>query len=133
MLRFRNMPIPDFGYASEDWQQREIPSTWRVSPSASEYPVNNRLKDTAVGERPQERLEKFGAAALSDTELLALVLRSGTRGSDVVTVATCLMAEAGSLGGLLAWRGSDFRRLKGIGRIKGYQLTAAMEIARRAL
>ena len=37
----------------------------------------NRLRETAVGERPQERLEKLGAAALSDTELLAMLLRSG--------------------------------------------------------
>ena len=51
---------------------------------ASAYPVPNRLRETAVGERPQERLEKLGAAALSDTELLAMLLRSGTRGYDVL-------------------------------------------------
>ena len=39
-----------------------------------------RLRDLALGERPQERLERFGAAALSDTELLAMLLRSGCRG-----------------------------------------------------
>jgi DNA repair protein RadC len=87
----------------------------------------------AVGERPQERLERFGANALSDTELLAMLLRSGTRGQDVVTLAERLVAEAGSLGGLLAWKEADFCRLKGIGRVKALQLVAAMEVARRVI
>ncbi len=78
-------------------------------------------------------MEAFGAGALSDTELLAMLLRSGTRGQDVITLAGRLIAEAGSLGALLAWREGDFRRLKGIGRVKGLQLVAVMEVARRAL
>jgi DNA repair protein RadC len=93
----------------------------------------NRLRGTVVSERPQERLETFGPAALSDTELLAMLLRSGTRGQDVVTLAGRLVTEAGSLGGLLSWREADFRRLKGIGRIKALQLVAVMEVARRVL
>ena len=87
----------------------------------------------AVGERPQERLEKHGAAALSDAELLAMLLRSGTRGQDVFTLSTRLVAEAGSLGGLIGWTETDFRKLKGIGRVKALQLLAVMEIARRVL
>ena len=102
-------------------------------PDAPEYPVPNRLRETAVGERPQERLEKLGAAALSDTELLAMLLRSGTRGHDVLTLASRLMAGAGSLAGLIAWREKDFRKLKGIGRVKALQLLTVMEIARRIL
>ena len=58
----------------------------------------NRLRDTAAAERPQERLEKFGAAALTDAELLAMLLRSGTRGQDVLTLATRLVQEAGTGG-----------------------------------
>ncbi len=91
----------------------------------------NRLK--SIAERPQERLENFGAGALSDTELLALLLRSGTRGHDVITLASRLIAEAGSLGGLIAWCDADFRRLKGIGRVKAVQLVAVMEVARRVV
>jgi DNA repair protein RadC len=97
------------------------------------YREGNRLKELAVGERPQERLEKFGAAALSDTELLAMLLRSGTRGQDVLTLAGRLISEAGSLAGLIAWKETDFRRLKGIGRVKALQLITVMEIARRVL
>jgi DNA repair protein RadC len=100
---------------------------------SSEYPLANRLRETAVGERPQERLQRHGAAALSDTELLAMLLRSGTRGQDVLTLSSRLIAEAGSLAGLISWKETDFKKLKGIGRIKALQLIAVMEIARRVL
>jgi DNA repair protein RadC len=103
------------------------------SSSATEYPANNRLRETAVGDRPQERLERLGAGALSDSELLAMLLRSGTRGHDVLTLATRLIAEASSLAGLIAWKEADFRRLKGIGRVKALQLLTVMEIARRVV
>jgi DNA repair protein RadC len=111
------------GYANNAFQVSEPP----------EYPVQNRLRETAVAERPQERLEKFGAGALSDTELLAMLLRSGTRGHDVLTLTTRLIAEAGSLAGLIAWRAEDFQKLKGIGRVKALQLVAVMEVARRVV
>jgi DNA repair protein RadC len=102
-------------------------------PATSEYPLPNRLRETAVSERPQERLERLGAAALSDTELMAMLLRKGTRGVDVLTLATRLIGEAGSLAGLIAWREEDFRKLKGIGRVKALQLLAVMEVARRVI
>ncbi|HWZ93902.1 MAG TPA: DNA repair protein RadC [Opitutaceae bacterium] len=95
--------------------------------------LENRLKTLATGERPQERLEKLGPAALSDTELLAMLLRSGTRGNDVLTLASRLIAEAGSLAGLIAWREPDFQKLHGIGRVKALQLVAVMEMARRVI
>ena len=102
-------------------------------PEAPEYPLANRLRETAVAERPQERLEKFGAGALSDTELLAMLLRSGTRGHDVLTLATRLIGEAGSLAGHIVWRADDFEKLKGIGRVKALQLVTVMEVARRVV
>src|SRR5580700_6004418 len=115
-----------------------------MNPSFPSHPVGplapgfadsgeNRLQTTALAERPQERMERFGAAALSDTELLAMLLRSGTRGQDVLTLSSRLIQRAGSLRGLVAWREADFRRMKGIGRVKALQLVAAMEVARRAL
>ena len=96
------------------------------------YPAP-RIKDLAVGERPQERLEKLGPAALSDTELLAMLLRSGQKGASVVTISAQLITAAGSLAGLTRWREADFRKIKGIGRIKALQLITVMEIARRVL
>ncbi len=92
-----------------------------------------RLRDLAVSERPQERLERLGATALSDTELLAMLLRSGSRGMNVLTVAQQLLTKAGSLADLVLWQDTDFRQLKGIGRVKAAQLITVMEIARRVL
>lgn len=91
------------------------------------------LKEMAPGERPQERLEALGAGALSDTELLAMLLRSGSQGMDVLKVAGVLLAEAGSLAELLAWQAEDFRRVKGIGKVKALQMLAVLEVARRVV
>lgn len=91
------------------------------------------LKEMAPNERPQERLEKQGATALSDTELLAMLLRSGSKGRDVLNLSASIIAEAHSLAGLLTWSKEDFCRLKGIGKIKALQLITVMEVARRIL
>jgi DNA repair protein RadC len=92
-----------------------------------------RVKDLAVSDRPQERLLRLGATCLSDTELLAMLLRSGGKGNNVLTIAQQLVTEAGSLRTLVAWSESDFRRVKGIGRVKALQLVAVLEVARRVL
>jgi len=102
---------------------------YRFSPPS---PIS-RLQELAVAERPQERLERLGSASLSDAELLAMLLRSGTRGYDVLTLANRLLAGAGSLSALVSWKVGDFRRLKGIGQVKALQLVTVMEIARRVL
>jgi len=102
-------------------------------PETPEYQPPNRLRETALGERPQERLERHGPDALSDAELLALLLRSGTRGHDVLTLATRLISEAGSLAGLITWCAEDFRKLRGIGRVKAAQLVTVMAVARRVI
>ena len=107
-------------------------STLKLDIQEYAVPVN-RLKATACNERPQQRLENFGAQALSDTELIAILLGHGTRGHDVLTLSSSLMAEAGSIAALASWHEKDFQRLKGIGRIKGLQLVALMEVARRAI
>lgn len=99
---------------------------------SSPYPAL-RVKDLAAGERPQERLEKLGPAALSDAELLAMLLRTGSRGHNVISVAQRLIAESGSLAALTKWTEGDFRRLTGIGRVKALQLVTTMEIATRVL
>ena len=106
-------------------------TTTASSPSASEYPSGNRLRELVTRERPQERLGRLGPGALSDIELLALLLRSGTVGHDVLSLSTRLVAEAGSLAGFLSWNEADFRRFKGLGGVKSLQLIAAMEISRR--
>ncbi len=87
----------------------------------------------ASADRPQERLEMFGASALGDEELLAMLLRSGSKDMDVLAVARQLLLEAGSLAGLLRWSAEDFRRVKGVGHVKALQLITVIEVARRIL
>lgn len=96
--------------------------------------IETKTFPIACSERPQERLENFGVAALSDTELIATILQgSGTRAEDALAIASRLIAEAGSISGLAGWHSADYRRVKGIGRVKGLQLAAIAEIARRML
>lgn len=88
----------------------------------------------AVSEQPPQRLENFGVNAVSDTELLAMILQgNGVRTDQAVDLASRMIGEAGSLAGLISWTAADYRRMKGIGRIKGLQLGAIAEIARRMM
>ncbi|MBX3738910.1 MAG: DNA repair protein RadC [Candidatus Didemnitutus sp.] len=87
----------------------------------------------ACGEQPQARFEHFGAAALSDTELVALLLQNGMKTPAVVALASALIAEAGSIAGLATWQVTDFRRIRGIGAGKARQLAALFEISRRMM
>jgi DNA repair protein RadC len=97
----------------------------------SEYCYSPRLSDLAVNERPQERLERLGPGALSDIELLAMLLRRGTSGLDVMGLATQMMQEAGSLAGLTLLTAEDYARYTGIGRIRALQMVTVMEIVKR--
>src|SRR5471030_1156604 len=100
---------------------------------STEPATPNRLQSLATGDRPQERMQKHGVGSLSDTELLAMLLRSGTKGHDVLSLAADLLKRAGSLGRLVAWRETDFRQLKGIGPVKAMQLVVVMEVIARVL
>lgn len=92
------------------------------------------MKDLPETERPYEKCEKRGAESLSDAELLAIIIKSGTKGEKAMDVACELLnmnpAHPG-LEGLLYLGKSDFRQLRGIGRVKSIQLMAVCELARR--
>jgi DNA repair protein RadC len=90
-----------------------------------------RLSDLAVNERPQERLERHGAAALSDVELLAMLLRRGTQGLDVIGLASRMLSDAGSLTALTRFSVEDFKTYPGIGQVRALQLVTLMETAKR--
>lgn len=92
-----------------------------------------RLKDLAQGERPQERLERYGPEALSDTELLAMMLRSGTRNRDVLSLSADVLRAAGGLSGLMGLSREDLLELDGIGRVKALQIQTVTELTRRIL
>ncbi len=97
------------------------------------YPGQRRMRDMVASERPQERLERLGATALSDRELLAMILRSGPRGVDVLSMSGQLLDAAGSLAALLRWSAEDFMQIRGIGKVKALQLLAVMDFAKRIL
>ena len=81
-----------------------------------------KLKDWPDQERPREKLLQKSATALSDAELLAIFLRTGCKGVDVVTLAKQLLSEFGSLHALFAASQSNFCAKKGLGQAKYVQL-----------
>jgi DNA repair protein RadC len=101
--------------------------------STSNDNAQHQTPMVACGEQPQQRFEAFGAGALSDTELIAIMLHTGIRGHSVLGLASQLIAQAGSIAGLASWQPEDFRRIKGIGQAKGRQLAALIEIGRRII
>jgi DNA repair protein RadC len=92
------------------------------------------LKDLPADARPREKLLARGPGALGDTELLALLLRTGTPGRGVLQMAEELLAAFGGLAGLLNAGLDDLKRIKGLaGSAKRAQLAAVLELARRAM
>jgi DNA repair protein RadC len=91
------------------------------------------LKDLPAEMRPREKLLARGGAALSDVELLALLLRTGLPGRGVFELATQLLQDFGGFAGLLRAEAADLKRIKGLGPAKRAEIAAVLEIARRAL
>jgi len=85
------------------------------------------------GERPREKLLRDGPAALSEAELLAVVLRSGVRGKSAVALARELLVRFGSLRGLLSADRRQLCAVSGLGPGKFAQLQAGLELSRRHL
>ena len=91
------------------------------------------ITDWDISERPREKLIDKGAQALSDAELLAIFLRTGTRGKTAIDLARELIAHAGSLTKLLQLELEQFCQLKGLGLAKYTQIQAVLEMAKRHL
>jgi len=91
------------------------------------------IADWPLLERPRERLLAHGPGRLSDAELVAVCLRSGTRGRSAVDLARELISRFGGLAGLLAANMPALLRVKGLGDAKAAQLAAVLELARRSL
>jgi DNA repair protein RadC len=94
--------------------------------------IYRTMRDVPDDERPRERLIAHGAEVLSDSELLAIVLGSGSAGENVVDLARRLLEELGGLGGLTRADIAHLRRTRGLGPAKAAQLAAAIELGRRA-
>lgn len=91
------------------------------------------LKDLPLDARPREKLLALGPGALADAELLALLLRTGLKGTSVLQLAEQLLDAFGGVAGLLHTEVGDLRRIKGLGPAKRAELVAVLELARRAL
>ena len=91
-----------------------------------------RITDWRPEDRPRERLLANGPAALSDAELVAVLLRSGVRGKSAVDLAHDLLTQCEGVTRLLE-AGAELEAIKGLGPAKRAQFGAAIELARRAL
>jgi len=91
------------------------------------------LKDLPQEARPREKLLSRGPAALSDAELLALLLRSGIPGKNVLQLAQELVDRFGGVAGLLHTPAEALKTVKGLGPAKRAELVAVLELSRRAL
>ena len=91
------------------------------------------IKHWPESERPREKLSALGAAALSDAELLAILLRTGIKGMSAVDLARYLLNEFGSLGRLMNAPERELVRHKGMGQASFTQFAVVREIGRRVL
>jgi DNA repair protein RadC len=91
------------------------------------------LKDIPADARPREKLAALGPGALADTELLALLLRTGLKGESVLALAGRVLDACGGLRGLLHAGAQDLARVKGLGPARRAEIAAVLELARRAL
>jgi DNA repair protein RadC len=93
--------------------------------------TNPRIKDMAAKDRPRERLVLEGADALSNAELIAILLRTGLKGYSAIHIAQQLLAKFGTLHGLARAPLEELRQVKGVGRDKAVTLKAAFTLARK--
>ncbi|MEY4563914.1 MAG: hypothetical protein RLZZ618_3191 [Pseudomonadota bacterium] len=91
------------------------------------------LTDLPPEARPREKLLARGPGALADAELLAVLLRTGFKGTPVLNLSQQLLTDFQGLHALLQAQPEDLRRVKGLGPAKRAELSAVLELARRAL
>ncbi len=91
------------------------------------------LRDRPSSERPREKLLQRGPEFLSDSELVAILLRTGLPGQDAVALAHALIEQYGGLYGLLSAPPATLGNTLGLGPAKSAQLIAVLELARRTL
>lgn len=93
-----------------------------------------RIKDLPIQDRPYEKLEKYGANVLSNAELLAIIIKAGTKGETSVELARRILKEHSEDNGLAFLNDISLEELmgiRGIGRVKSIQLKAVIELGKR--
>lgn len=93
-----------------------------------------KMKELPASERPYEKLEKSGAEALSDAELMAIIIKTGSKTETSVAVAQKLLKQGSDegLNGLHELSLEQLKKISGIGRVKALQIKAVMELSKRA-
>ncbi len=89
------------------------------------------LKDIPMSDRPRERLKQHGAQALTTQELIAIVLRVGSKGENVLRLSERLLIQSNGLSGLARASVAELGGVKGMGDAKATQIKAARELGRR--
>lgn len=92
-----------------------------------------KISDWPAAERPNERLLSLGPNALSDAELLAIILRTGVKGKTAVDLARILLQRFGGISALLSAERNVLCAQEGLGNVRYCQLSAMVELTRRAL
>lgn len=95
--------------------------------------IYRRLKDLPEDLKPRERLYKLGPEVLSNREILAILLRTGTKGENVLELAERILIEAGGLIGLARLSVHELEQVHGIGPAKAAQVKAALEFGKRSI
>lgn len=93
-----------------------------------------RIKELNFEERPYEKCERFGAEHLTDAELLAILLRTGTKGENSLELAKKILYQSCEKRGLISihnWSLEQLMKIKGIGRVKAIQILCLSELAKR--
>jgi DNA repair protein RadC len=102
-----------------------------LSSDASPARIEYLPRAVAKSDLPRERLRRHGSGALKTEELIAIILRTGTRGENVLHLAERLLRECGGLGGLAHKPLDELTRIKGVGVVKALELQAIFELSRR--
>lgn len=89
------------------------------------------LRDIPLEERPRERMIQYGAGVLSNSELLAILLRTGTRHESAIHMAQRILVGTGGIRGLIDFSLEELTKLNGIGPAKAVQLKAGIELGQR--
>ncbi|MFC4078383.1 RadC family protein [Salinithrix halophila] len=97
----------------------------------SGLPEPMMIRDVPEEDRPRERLARYGGAALSNAELVAILLRTGTAAESVIILAQRLLATGGGLRGLAAADLRELVKIRGVGKAKAIQVLAGIELGRR--
>ena len=93
--------------------------------------MENRIMDIPQNERPQERLLRYGADNLSNSELLAVILRTGTRNENVINLSQRIITAFNGINGLLEASQEDLMKISGIKEAKASQILSMAEMAKR--